>query len=120
MTVLTEPTYRSAAFIVSEAMGERSREAILLAQSPDEYLAGTVLKEDGGEYVRFDGAGDPVAILTLETTAVDGPVMAGAIVRDAEVTAERLWFPEAVTDAQRTAAFESLETLGVIVRDQEA
>ncbi len=120
MTVLTEAMYLDAAFIESEAQGRRSRDEVTLGVDAVELAAGTVLKESGGEFVRFDGTGTASAILMLAANTADAAMQAAVIVRDAEVTAERLVFNDDATQAHMDAAYASLESQGVIVRNTGA
>lgn len=113
MTILTQG-HRTAEFLLSEGNGQRSREAATLAPSPAALPAGQLLATVGGKHVAYnpdgtDGSETVTAILyaAASASAADQPVT--VIVRDAEVSAERL----TGLDEAATAA---LAAQGVIVR----
>lgn len=114
-TTLTEGS-RSYEFLLSEASGRLSRDEVMVAQDSQVYSAGTVLKEDAGKMVRFDGTGSAVGILCHEIEAVVGDEPAAAVTRLAEVDRAELVFADGVTEAQIDAAVETLAAAFIIVR----
>lgn len=107
---------RTGEYIVSEANGTRSRDAITLDASVTALVAGTLLgRLASGKCVAYDPAGNDgretaIGILyesTLETGA-DQPAV--AVTCDAEVAAGRL-------TGLDTAARADLAALGIKVRD---
>ncbi len=106
---------RTAAFLLNEASGERSREQIILLKSNTAFPAGQILsKNAAGKYVAFvapaDGAAVDVAIL-YEARAADSTAdrYAAAVVRDCEVIESLL---VGLTDPARAA----LAAAGIILR----
>jgi hypothetical protein len=121
MTVLTEGKY-AADFVVSEASGTRSRDAVTIAQSTV-LEPGTVLGRltATAKYVALDPAattGAEVAAGLLRTgiDATTADVSAVALLRDAEVNGAELVWPDAITPEQKAAATAELAALGIIVR----
>lgn len=110
----------TGAHMVSESDGTRSRAAGMLADSPVDYVAGTVVSLVGGEYVRHDGANDVSGVLFEGADADSGAVSRTFHVRDCEVNAEELhWTNDGaavLTAAQITAGEAALADLGIIVR----
>lgn len=108
-------------FLLSEAPGFRSREKDVL-KTPQNLEAGTVVALlDAGKYEILDPAEDDGAevaagILAYATDATDADVEATFIVRDAEVAADRLVWPEGITELQKTAAIAQLADVGIILR----
>jgi hypothetical protein len=106
---------RTAAFLLNEASGERSREQIVLLKGATAFPAGQILSKNGaGKYVAFvapaDGAAVNVAILyegrDADTTA---DRYAAGVVRDCEVIESLL---VGLTEPARTA----LLAAGIILR----
>lgn len=115
MTTATEAR-RPGEFMVSEARGTRSREAISIEAAEGVLPAGTVLaKLTAGEYAKYTGLGTAgletaVGILWATTDASGASDVAAAMVaRDAEVNSSML----TGLDADATA---ELAALGIIVR----
>ena len=123
MTVLIE-TRHPAEFILSEANGQRSREAITIASGAGIIAAGTVLGKvtATGKYLASalgatDGSQTPAAIAIYGADASASDVSVSAIVRDAEVNGNCLTdHADRDQPAEKTAANTALATLGVIVR----
>lgn len=123
MTVLVE-TRHPGEFILSEASGQRSREAIVIAAGAGIIAAGTVLGKvtATSKYVASaagatDGSQTPAAIAIHGADASGADVTVSAIVRDAEVNGKCLTYhPDRDLPAEKTAAGAALATLGVIVR----
>ena len=123
MTVLVE-TRHPAEFILSEATGQRSRDAVTIASGAGIIAAGTVLGKvtATGKYVaRAHGASDgsevPAAINIYGADASAADVQVSAILRDAEVNGKCLTYhADRDQAAEKTAANEALKSLGVIVR----
>jgi len=114
---------RAGEFILSEANGARSRENITLAAGAGQLAPGTVLgavAADGKHKPlnpsATDGSESAAAVLYDHADASAAEVVAAAIVRDAEVKADLLIWPDGITDAQKTTAIAQLQALGVIVR----
>lgn len=106
---------RTAAFLLNEASGERSREQIILLKGNTAFEAGQILsKNAAGKYVAFaapaDGATVDVAIL-YEGRAADNTAdrYAAGVVRDCEVIESLLI---GLTDPARAA----LAAAGIILR----
>jgi hypothetical protein len=115
MTVLTE-TVHPGEFLLSEANGFRSREAVTVTTSTTTMLSGTVMGKitASGKYIPYDnGASDgsqaAAGILLNELEGVSGDVAATIVVRDAEVLDAKL---TGIDSAGRT----DLAALGIILR----
>ena len=118
MTALTEGRH-AGEFILSEANGQRSREAVTI-DTGQNLQAGAVLGKltSGGNYAQYDdGASDgtqaAAAILLADCDATDADVEAAVIIRDAEVMGPMLGY---LTGADEAAAIVDLAALGIIVR----
>ena len=121
-TPITE-AWHTAGFLVSEANGHRSREAVVLITGQN-LQAGTVLGRitASGKLTAFDpgsalGPQTAMGILysAVDATAADRPVT--IIARDAEVNlSELVWGVAVTTTPQKTAALVSLATIGIIGR----
>ena len=102
-----------AEFLISEANGYRSREAIVLTKGTSAVASGALLGKitATGKYVPVnaeatDGSEDVAGVLFLEAKGTEaGDVDAVAIVRDAEIRG-----------AAYAASTAALEALGIIVR----
>jgi hypothetical protein len=120
MTVFTEGRH-AAAFILSEANGQRSRENGTLLSGQD-LVAGTVVRDNGsgrlvadaGDEVTEDGSIVSGGILLYDSHADGADLAVSYIARDAEVNGNLLTFAEG-TDEQN-AAVAWLALLGIIVR----
>lgn len=114
----------TAEFLVSEANGYRSREEVTIKEGAAQNLvAGQVLGKVTADdkYVKHDPAAEDgsetaAAVLYDHVDATGGDKKATAIVRDAEVSKDRLTFIDGISEANRDSAVESLEGEGVIVR----
>ena len=123
MTIRVE-TRHPAEFILSEANGQRSREAITVASGAGIIAAGTVLGKitASGKYVASavgatDGSEVPAAVAIYGADASSADVSVSAIVRDAEVNGNCLTYhADRDQPAEEAAANAALATLGVIVR----
>lgn len=120
MAVLTEGRH-TAEFLVSEANGHRSREAVTVAAGAAPGLkAGTVLGTltSGGNFVILaPGAGDGSQTATgILFEAAVGTVQKTVIRRDAEVNGAHLIWPSGINSGQKTTAIAALAALGIIVR----
>ena len=123
MTVLVE-TRHPGEFILSEANGQRSREAIIIASGAGVIAAGTVLGKItvSGKYIASavgatDGSEAPAAIAIYGVDATSADITVSAIVRDAEVNGNCLTYhADRDQPAEKVAANAALATLGVIVR----
>lgn len=120
MTTLTE-TGHAAGFILSEAMGQRSRENVTLV-SGAVVLAGQVLGiiTATGKYDKYDnqdsdGTEAAKAISINDADATDGDITIAVIARDAEVNGDELVYLTA-SPTDETAAATDLLAQGIIVR----
>lgn len=121
MTILTEGKY-AADFVVSEASGTRSRDAVTIAQSVA-LESGTVLGKvtATAKYIALNpaantGAENAAGLLRSGVDATAADVSAVAILRDAEVNGAELVWPDAITPEQKASASAELAALGIIVR----
>lgn len=112
---------RTGDFLLSEANGTYSRENVIL--DAGSLAAGTVLGKltASGKYVLLapaaaDGSEDATGILwaRADATAADAAIV--VIARDAEVKADALIWPAAITGPQKTAAIAQLNALGIVLR----
>lgn len=107
----------NGAALLSEANGSRSRDAIVLAQSAEFYLAGTVLKIDAGKHAIAAAADTAVAVLLNGVDASGGDTPGVAIARDAEVKHDELVFAVDVDTApEKATKAAQLSAVGIIVR----
>lgn len=117
-------TQGAFAFLKSEAPGDLSREAIVIASGSGVVLAGTVLGKvtASGKYKPYDddasdGTQTATAILAYDVDATSADVAVVAIVRLAEVWRDRLVWGAAVTTAgEKTNAYTDLATANIAVR----
>lgn len=113
-------TQGTAAHVVSEADGTRSRETGTLATDTVAYLPGTVVALVSGEYVRHDGTNTVAGVLYEGTEAGEADVSRTFHVRDCELNAAELqWTADGTTAlnaSQITAGEAALAALGIIVR----
>lgn len=121
MTVLTEGKH-AADFLVSEANGARSRDAVTVAQGQN-LKPGAVLGKltATGKHMALapaanDGSQTAAGILYAAADATGADVRQTAILRDAEVNGAELAWPDGITAGQKTAAVVELAGLGIIVR----
>jgi len=121
MAILTERNHPGC-FMVSEARGTRSREAITVAAG-EGLGAGTVLGRitSTGEYAALDpdatdGSQTAVAVLYAAVDASAAAAPGVAVARSAEVNAAELVWPEGITPAQQAAAVADLAAAGIITR----
>lgn len=105
---------RAGEFLISEANGTRSREAIIVTGGP--YLPGQLLGEitASGKYTAYasgasDGSETAAAVLYDAADGSDADVSGVAIVRDAEVSATQLTGDDA-------DGLADLSTIGIIAR----
>jgi hypothetical protein len=112
---------RTGDFLLSEANGTLSRENIIVDTGTLD--AGTVLGQvtTGGKYVILapaaaDGSESAAGVLWSRADASGGDAAAVAIVRDAEVIADALIWPDGITANQKTTAIGQLNALGIVLR----
>lgn len=112
---------RTGDFLLSEANGTLSRENIIVATGT--LQPGTVLGKitASGKYAILapaaeDGTQTAAAVLWAAVDASGGDAAAVAIVRDAEVKADGLIWPDAITGSQKTTAIGQLNALDVVLR----
>ncbi|ULB08427.1 head decoration protein [Cereibacter azotoformans] len=126
MTVFTEGKHACEG-LLSEAPGQRSREAITIASGAGIIAPMTVLGRiaASGEYVPspaaetegLEGAEVAVAVNLYGCDATSAARTVAAIARDAEINAHFLTFsPSRLTDDLRAAAQADLAVSGIIVR----
>jgi Bacteriophage lambda head decoration protein D len=116
MTVLTE-TIHQGEFLLSEATGFRSREAVTVTVSgTTKWLSGTLLGKitASGKYIKYlngasDGSQAVAAILWNELDPVAGDIKATVFVRDCEVIGAKLTGSDA-------PGLVDMAALGIIVR----
>jgi len=100
-----------AAFVISEAMGLRSRQNYLVSLGK-KLKAGEVAKLEAGEAGPWLVSGDtPAGISVYDVDATDRAIMASFIARDAEVNLRQLIFPA------NADVIADLEGIGIICRD---
>lgn len=107
-------------FILSMANGTLSLENTLL-KSGENLKAGTVLGDGGGgTFVQLDPesetANAALGILFDNVDASGGNTPCVVLRRQAEVKADGLIWPAGIESADKTAAIQSLNSLGVFVR----
>lgn len=123
MPVLNEGRYPGE-FLLSEANGERSRDAITVASGAGVVAAGAVLGRvtASGKYVLSpdtgaDGSQTAVAVALYGCDATSADQKIAAILRDAEVNVNVLTYAASVNDAtKRGTKATQLATVGIIVR----
>jgi len=123
MSVKTE-TRRVGDFVLSEANGNLSRDAIVIDTGV--LVPGTVLAKltASGKYVALaaeaadpvTGSHVPVAILYGHADATDGDAPAVAYTRLTEVRADMLVWPAGYDDADKTAALLALAGSHIVAR----
>lgn len=115
---------RPADFILTEANGQRSREAALIL-NPNQVEIGEVLEvvaETSDVAVNYKPLGaDPskaaaIAIYNAATSSGDDKEIA-IIARDAEVNGKQIQWPSGYTAGQKRAGIRALADVGIIVRD---
>jgi hypothetical protein len=113
----------NASFIVSEANGYRSREALVVASGSGKLPAGTVmgrLTASGKLTPYTPGASDGSQVFAaityeaIDATAAD--VKVTGMVRDCEVQRAALSFAGTPTDSQKAAAYTSMAAVGIALR----
>lgn len=121
MSTLTESTH-AGEYILSEANGERSRAAVIVASGND-LSAGAVLGvvTASGKFAEHDaGAADgtenAVAILFGAVDASAADADGAATVRDSEVDDGLLAWPAGISAGDKADAITSLAGQGIIVR----
>lgn len=123
MTILEQDMARTAAYIISEAAGHRSRDQGLVGTGADVVKAGTVMGK-----ITADGK-----LMPLDTAAVDGTEAAAGILyqgcdatsadvrrtytaRDTEASDAQLTWPDGISAGDKATAIAELAALGIIVR----
>ncbi len=125
MTSSFTEAYHAAAFILSEANGQRSRESGTVA-SGQTLKAGEAVMLSGANLVAHDGslntdgtvATDAVGIVIDAVDASSAAVANVAyIARDAEVNDNLITYPtESTAGGEKAGVVASLKSLGIIVR----
>ncbi|WP_375738067.1 head decoration protein [Pseudomonas boanensis] len=120
MSVKTE-TRRAGDFVLSEANGNLSRESIVIDSGI--HIPGTVLGKitATGKYAALDteatdGSQNAAAVLRAEADATDGDIKAVGYVRLAEVRADMLVWPAAITEEDKTAGLQALAVSHLVAR----
>jgi hypothetical protein len=103
----------TAAFLLAEANGERSRALLEIPADTPDMMPGTILAADGTAAASPEEA---FAVLYGPVFERDTAQKATGIVRDAEVHGELLQWPANTTDATKAAYAERLAALGIVVR----
>lgn len=121
MTVLNQGK-RAGSFILSEANGRRSR-ANVTVLAGGTLTAGMVYALDGASKavpLPNDGSvqADGIAIHDVTAPATADALVAG-FVRDGEVIADQLTWPEGISQANQDAAIADLVAKGIQVRTGE-
>jgi Bacteriophage lambda head decoration protein D len=121
--ILKEPR-RPGEYLLSEAEGARSRDAIEIVAGAGRVQPSTVLGRVGvvGKKYRphdpaaTDGSEVPAAVLMYSVDATTENVIVTAHTRDCEVKSAELVLHPSVTPAERDALFAALAAHGIIVR----
>ena len=123
MPVLTQNLKTTGHYLVSEASGNRSRDAGIIKSGSGVLLAGAVLGQVTAtkKYAPYapaasDGTQTAVAVLFEGCDATSADVKRVVTHRDAEVAAALLVYASGMSDANKAAALVSLETRGIIGR----
>ena len=116
-------------FLVSEANGYRSREAITVAKGAGKLPPGTVLArlsadagdQKAGEFVPLvaggaNGTGAFAGICYEQVDATAAPVSVTAICRDAEIQRAKLVFAGTPDAAAKLAVYSAMAALGLALR----
>lgn len=111
---------RSGEFLVSDS-GSQSREVAVIigANLPVGTVLGRVTASARMTQLSpgaADGSQTAAAILYASTMAAEMPVKATIIARNAEVNDALLIWPDAISDADKTAALADLAALGIRAR----
>jgi hypothetical protein len=121
--VVTQNSARTGGYIVSEANGYRSREAILIAAPGAALQPGTVVGKitATGKYAALntaasDGSQNAAGVIYMRVNASTTDVAVTAHVRDCEVNGNVLIWPAGINNTQKNAAISSLSLSGMIVR----
>ena len=106
-------------FILSIANGTLSLENGVL--SAGDLKAGTVVSKLSGNYVQLDpdaetGAETAVGVLMTNADASTAAQAVVVVARQAEVKADGLIWPAGITTEEKTAALQSLASIGVFAR----
>lgn len=122
-TPLTENLKRTAHYLVSEANGYQSREAIVIASGAGKVLAGTVLGRvtASKKYVPWtagasDGSQTAAAILYAPVDATSADARGVGTVRMSEIQADVLVWPNGTADATKTAQLAELAKSHIAAR----
>lgn len=113
----------AGAFLKSEANGDLSRDVVTVLSGTGKLPAGMVLgRITASGKVRpydndaTDGSQTAIGVLLYDVDATSSDVAAVAIVRQAEVFADRLQWASTVAVGERSPAYVELAAAGVIVR----
>ena len=104
---------QTAAFLLAEANGERSRALFVVPADTPAMKAGTIVSAAG---IPAATAAAAVGVLYAPTFESDEAQKATVVARDAEVHGEQLAWPEGTNAATKTAYSEQLATVGIVVR----
>lgn len=121
MATLTE-TRHAGEFIISEANGHRSREAVTIAAGNNLQAGHVVGKLSAGGYAEYNpantaGEAKKVAGILLAPASAADAALAGVILaRDCEVTTADLTFFAGASEGQIETAAAALAEQGIILR----
>lgn len=122
-TPLTENLKRTGHYLVSEANGYQSREAIVIASGSGKVRAGTVLGRitASKQYAPWSGAASDgsqtaAAILYADVDATTSAARGVGTVRTSEVQADVLIWPAGTADAAKTAQLAELAKSHIAAR----
>ena len=123
MAMLTEGPHPGG-FLIWEVLRDYTRETVTLASGAGKLAPGTVLGKvtTGGKYTVLtpaatNGSQTAAGILWDKTDATDADAFGVVLVRGPAIAnRHELVWPEALTEAQITAATTALAALGIVLR----
>lgn len=119
MATFNQPKDLGDLLLVEVSPGWTKEKAVLLAGT--DYPLGQVLAKVAGKYQALnpagaDGAEKAAAVLGEHVDANAGDKPGVVIARGAVVTLAELAWPVGITEAQKTAALDELNALGIVAR----
>jgi len=119
MATFNQPKDLGDLLLVEVSPGWTKEKAVLLAGT--DYPLGQVLAKAAGKYQALnpagaDGAEKAAAVLGEHVDATAGDKSGVVIARGAVVTLAELAWPAGITEAQKTAALDELNALGIVAR----
>src|SRR5262245_56530138 len=116
MEVKTLSGKAALSFLLSEALGLRSRENGTVASGQGVLEAGQVLAGTQSALVAYTDGATAIGVLNYPVDATSEAVDVSYIARDAEVNQKQLTYPEESTSGNEAAdMIASLKLLGIIV-----